>query len=197
MRSSPFRSLCSRISRIAESISFALCEKKNETNTTLIRFQVRPTNFTQLGTEKKHFGHSNCRSSLPSFPPRLDYSQMHFSLVQISLLLPTLALGLPSISSSHSLQDFDISSSSSSLSQANTASSFDSHFDSSHESNDDLYRYQNKVYLIRHGEKGSRGETGLNSKGKKRAKCLRKVRFLTSTTVLTKRERERPDKEIG
>ncbi|GAA5942154.1 uncharacterized protein JCM15063_002019 [Sporobolomyces koalae] len=36
-------------------------------------------------------------------------------------------------------------------------------------------RYHNKVYLIRHGEKGSKGETGLNNKGKKRAKCLKQM----------------------
>ncbi|GAA5916813.1 hypothetical protein JCM5296_006099 [Sporobolomyces johnsonii] len=35
-------------------------------------------------------------------------------------------------------------------------------------------RYHNKVLLLRHGEKGRNGETGLNIKGKKRAKCLKK-----------------------
>lgn len=85
---------------------------------------------------------------------------MHLSLISYSLLLPVLAAALPSFSSpSASLSELD------SLSSVDTASS----------TSDDLYRYQNKVYLIRHGEKGPRGETGLNSKGKKRAKCLRKV----------------------
>ncbi|GAA5937213.1 hypothetical protein JCM1841_002328 [Sporobolomyces salmonicolor] len=36
-------------------------------------------------------------------------------------------------------------------------------------------RYHNKILLLRHGEKGRNGETGLNATGKKRAKCLKKV----------------------
>lgn len=42
----------------------------------------------------------------------------------------------------------------------------------------DFRKYDNKVVLLRHGEKGRDGSIGLNLRGQKRAKCLRKVRFL-------------------
>lgn len=38
------------------------------------------------------------------------------------------------------------------------------------------HRHQNTVLLIRHGEKKRDGSVGLNEAGKRRAKCLRKVR---------------------
>ncbi|GAA5899910.1 uncharacterized protein JCM6883_006031 [Sporobolomyces salmoneus] len=87
---------------------------------------------------------------------------MRLSFISYSFLLPALASALPS----SLLEPLDTPSSSSSSLSVSPASST---------AETDLYRYQNKVYLIRHGEKGSRGETGLNSKGKKRAKCLRKL----------------------
>ncbi|GAA5995396.1 uncharacterized protein JCM10292_005146 [Rhodotorula paludigena] len=39
----------------------------------------------------------------------------------------------------------------------------------------DLRKYDNKVVLLRHGEKGRDGSIGLNLRGQKRAKCLRKM----------------------
>ncbi|GAA5840401.1 hypothetical protein JCM3766R1_000279 [Sporobolomyces carnicolor] len=93
----------------------------------------------------------------------------------VSLVVPFLAAAagaLPSSSSTvnvaGSLEPL-VASSSSWSSTASSVSSEDSVIEP------DVYRYQNKVYLIRHGEKGPRGETGLNSKGKKRAKCLRNL----------------------
>ncbi|GAA5962900.1 hypothetical protein JCM3765_005912 [Sporobolomyces pararoseus] len=90
---------------------------------------------------------------------------MHLSLNSLVILLPLLVSALPSSTTTTTTQvsiDRSSSSSSNNLLAANTASSSE-------------VGYQNKVYLIRHGEKGSKGETGLNLKGKKRAKCLRKL----------------------
>ncbi|GAA6016085.1 hypothetical protein JCM11491_000663 [Sporobolomyces phaffii] len=95
---------------------------------------------------------------------------MHLRLAPLGLLLPVIASALPS----PTWADVDhVPRSLESSLAAGTASSASS--SSPATVVDELYRYQNKVYLIRHGEKGPRGETGLNSKGKKRAKCLRKL----------------------
>jgi len=93
----------------------------------------------------------------PSFVPSLlPFTFMHLShLLSLSFLLPALATARPS-----------------SLAQSEVPASLQ---DLELEPSNDFYRYANKVYLLRHGEKSSDGETGLNSKGKKRAKCLKKV----------------------
>lgn len=89
-------------------------------------------------------------------PPLFPFTFMHLShLLSLSFLLPALATARPS-----------------SLAQSEVPASLQ---DLELEPSNDFYRYANKVYLLRHGEKGSDGETGLNSKGKKRAKCLKKV----------------------
>ncbi|GAA6059224.1 hypothetical protein JCM10212_006617 [Sporobolomyces blumeae] len=97
---------------------------------------------------------------------------MHHSLLLLSFLAPAaLARALPSSpleppSTGDAL--LDRSPNTASVARESFASPGSTERDS-------LYRYQNKVYLIRHGEKGKKGETGLNSKGKKRAKCLTKL----------------------
>lgn len=104
---------------------------------------------------RTRFAHS-FGTAFVSLPLLLPFTFMHLShLLSLSFLLPALATARPS-----------------SLAQSEVPASLQ---DLELEPSNDFYRYANKVYLLRHGEKGSDGETGLNSKGKKRAKCLKKV----------------------